>query len=593
MKKKPAVDPVTLEIIRFALQGVVDEMSVTMARAAFSVNIKTRFDMSCALFDRECRLLAQGEKICQPAFVGALVMFARKLRDAYGEHRLRPGDMLVANDPFLWATHLPDISLFAPLYAPEGGRPIAYLMCIGHHSDMGGRAPGGYFGDSTEIYQEGLIIPPVRLVKNGQLDQEILDFIIANVRTKEDNIGDFTAQIASIRTGQARFADLVERYGRASLEAYTDAILDQVEKRFAAALAVIPEGRYQGEDWLDDDGFSDDPVRLAVDLVVGNGKVTIDLSRCPKQLRGPFNCTPAQAYTKAFYAIKAMIDPDGPVNDGCYRLVDLIAPEGSVVNPRRPAPVNMGWETSNRILEATLLALAQAMPDRALAQCKRTIGVTAYGGMSAKGEPFAFFEALGGGYGGRATKDGIDGIQPHSQNTADAEVEELEASFPIRVERFELIADSDGAGRFRGGLGIRKEVLFPESEVRWSCAADGRRFSPRGLYGGGNGRGMRYVVAQGTPREKVVEGKVTLNVPPNTPVCLETPGGGGYGNPLERPVADVLRDVRQQKVSRERARDVYGVVVSIAADGTITVDATATAAARKRALKAAVAGAAR
>lgn len=582
-KLKPEVDPVTMEIVRYALQGVVDEMTVTLVRAAYSVNIKTRFDMSCAVFDRNCQLLAQSEKICQPGFVGALVMFARKIRETYGENRLLPGDVLVVNDPFLWATHLPDIALFAPLFGDDGGPPYAYLMCIAHHSDMGGRAPGGYVGDTTEIYQEGLIIPPTRLVKEGTLDQEILDFIVANVRTKHDNIGDFTAQIAAIRTGQTRFDDLHRGYGRAALQAYTDGLLDQAERRFAIALAEIPDGEYFGEDWLDDDGIIDEPVRLAVKLTVNKGKLIVDLSPSAKQVRGPFNCTPAQAYSKAFYGIKAMVDPDGPVNGGCYRLVQLVAPEGSVCNPRRPAAVAMGWETSNRVLEATLLALASAMPQRALAQCKRTIGVTGYGGMNPKTqEPYAFFEAIGGGYGARATKDGIDGIQPHTQNTADAEVEELEASFPVQVQSFELITDSEGAGRYRGGLGIRKEVKFQGHEVNWSCPADGRRFVPRGIHGGGEARGLAYVLDRGQPGERAIENKATIRVPGDTAMCIQTPGGGGYGDPHERPVEDVLRDVRQGKVSAGRARAVYGVEISSGTGGSLTVDPAATRALRAK-----------
>lgn len=571
------VDPVTMEIVRYALQGVVDEMTVTLVRAAYSVNIKTRFDMSCAVFDRDCQLLAQSEKICQPGFVGALVMFAKKIRETYGDDRLGPGDMLAVNDPFLWATHLPDVALFAPLFPPGGGAPYAYLMCIAHHSDMGGRAPGGYVGDTTEVYQEGLIIPPVRLVKGGVLDPELMDFILANVRTKHDNIGDFTAQVAAIRTGQARLDDLCSRYGQAQLQAYTDGLLDQAERRFAIALADIPDGEYEGEDALDDDGITDDPVRLAAKLTVKQGRVTVDLSGSASQVRGPFNCTPAQAYSKAFYAIKAMVDPDGPVNGGCYRLVQLVAPEGSICNPRRPAAVAMGWETSNRVLEATLMALAQALPERALAQCKRTIGVTGYGGINPKTrEPYAFFEAIGGGYGARATKDGIDGIQPHTQNTADAEVEELEASFPVQVRSFELITDSEGAGRFRGGLGIRKEVVFQGHEVTWSCPADGRRFVPRGIHGGHDASGLSYVLDRGGPLERTIDSKASLRVAGDTSMCIQTPGGGGYGDPHERPVEDVLRDVRQGKVSQGRARSVYGVEILTGGDGRLAVDEGAT-----------------
>lgn len=580
------VDPVTLEIVRYALQGVVDEMTVTLVRAAYSVNIKTRFDMSCAVFDRNCQLLAQSEKIAQPGFVGALVMFARKIRETWGARPLLPGDMLVVNDPFLWATHLPDIALFAPLFGPEGGEPYAYLMCIAHHSDVGGRAPGGYVGDTTEVYQEGLILPPVRLVKQGVLDEELLEVILANVRTKNDNIGDFTAQVASIRTGQQRFDDLYARYGREMLHAYTDALLDQAQQRFAIALAEVPDGEYFGEDWLDDDGITDEPVHLAVKLVAKGGRLTVDLSGSAKQVRGPFNCTPAQAYSKAFYAIKAMLDPDGPVNGGCYRLVELVAPEGSVCNPRRPAAVAMGWETSNRVLEGTLLALAQALPQRALAQCKRTIAVTGYGGINPKTrEPYAFFEAIGGGYGARASKDGIDGIQPHTQNTADAEVEELEASFPVQVKSFELIPDTEGPGKYRGGLGIRKEVVFHGHEVNWSCPADGRRFVPRGVHGGGEATGMSYVMGRGTPTERVIADKATQRVLPDVSMCIQTPGGGGYGKPFERDPQAVLLDVRQGKVSRERARGVYGVAIE-GETGTLRVDETATKALRAQGAKA-------
>ena len=581
-RAEPNADPVTLEVIRYALGSISDEMSVTLALSAFSVNIKTRLDMTCALFDRECRLISTSDKICQPGFLGVLNTYAKRVRDAYGVPRLLRGDILVVNDPFLWGTHLPDICLLAPIFDDDHIEPIAYVMCIGHHSDVGGSAPGGYVGNTTDIYQEGLVIPPIRLVREGEIDPEIMELILANVRTKRDNVGDFNAQIACLRIGEARYLELVQRHGTDALAKFSDQILDQTAARFAKLLDALPAGTYHGEDWLDDDGSGNGPIRVAVDLTFGGGKVVVDLSSCDGQVRGPFNCTPGQAASKAFYAIKAMVDPDGEVNDGAYRLIEMIAPEGLVVNPRRPAAVAMGSETSNRVMDATFLALAKAAPHLAIAQCKRTVAVSGYGGIDeSTHEPFAFFEAIGGGYGGRSTKDGIDGIQPHTQNTADAEVEELEAAFPVTVDRFEFVSDSEGAGRNRGGLGLRKVLRF-HTEITWSFPSDGRRFYPQGIHGGGEACGLRYVYDYGAPDAEIMADTGMRRVPKGVPVAIETPGGGGYGPAFDRPVEKVLADVQSGRISLERARIAYGVAIrsTIGDEGdpsslTVNPDATA------------------
>jgi N-methylhydantoinase B len=570
------LDPISLEIARYAFQAVVDEMSVALARSAFSINIKTRFDMSCALFDRHCRLVAQSDKIFQAGLVGALVMYSKNIRDAFGVDRMKPEDVLVVNDPFLWGTHLPDLTLFAPLFEPGEDGPIAYLMCIGHHSDFGGQTPGGLVAEATQIYQEGLIVPPVRLVKAGQLNDDVLDLMLANVRTRQDNEGDFMAQLAAIRVGSERFRELVDRWGSKGIAEFGDALIETTAARFARALSYLPPGRYYGEDWLEDDGAGSEPLRVAVELVAEGGHVTVDLSHSAKQTAGAVNCSPAIAYSKAFYAIKAMLDPNGVVNDGCYRLVSMIAPEGSIVNPRRPAATSLGWETAGRVAEATFFALAIAMPEKALAQCKRSTANSGYGGVDPRtGRQFAFFEVLGGGLGARAAKDGVDGTQVHTTNTADAQAEELEAELPILIERFEFVADSEGPGRFRGGLGLRKVVRFRGIEVVWNCPSDGRRIAPRGIFGGGDARPLRYIYAFGREDERIVEKKGMLKVPPDTPIAIESPGGGGYGPPMARSAELVLADVVLGKISIDRAYSLYGVKLT-ETEGELQIDHEAT-----------------
>ncbi len=565
------MDPIRFEVIRNALLEATEEMAIALKRSAYSVNIKTRSDFSCAFFDRDLRTIAQASG--QPVHLGSLSEFVPRLIRDYGAERLRAGDAILANDPYLGGVHLNDITLISPVFLPSPsgrgvggeGELLGYVANLAHHIDVGGGAPGS-IGAFREVFQEGIIIPPVKLVQAGKIVPDIFKLVLAQIRSKRETAGDFRAQIAANHTGVRRLSDLAARTGTDTLRAYMDALLDYTERRSRAELRALPHGVFSAEGVVDNDGYTDEPVRLVASVTINDDGVLFDFTGSDPQRRAPVNSTYSMTFAACAYVLKCLIDSDVPVNSGFYRTVRMVAPAGTVVNCTPPAPVVGGWETQTRLCDIIFKAFAQAIPERMPAGTKAMMAQVAFGGINPReevgaGSPrpyYAYYEAIAGGYGARATKDGADAVQAHGQNTENAPIEQSENNYPFRIARYELIEDSEGAGKFRGGLGLRRDYLFPDHEVSFTILSDRDRWGPHGLFGGLSGLKASYIL---NPDGDAIQlsSKTTVQLQAGDIISFRSCGGGGYGDPYERDPQLVLRDVREGKVSAERAREVYGV----------------------------------
>jgi N-methylhydantoinase B len=556
MQSPTSVDPITFEVIRHALVEATEEMAVTLRRSAYSTNIKTRADFSCAFFDHRLRTIAQA--FTQAVHLGSMVESVPRAVEEYGAQDLGSGDALLTNHPYPVGAHLNDITLITPVYHRD--RLIGYVANLAHHVDVGGGAPAS-IGAFREVYQEGVIIPPVKLVRSGQLVPDVFRLILAQIRSKHETAGDFRAQVAANNTGARRVAALLERYGPDVLSVYLDALVAYTERRTRAAVARLPRGTFTAEGQVDNDGYTDRPVRLVAKVVIDDEDILFDLTGCDPQRRAPVNSTHAQTFSACAYVLKCLIDPDIPTNSGFYRLVRLIAPPGTVVNCTPPAPVVGGWETHSRLTDVLLKALSVALPERIPAGTKAMQCHAGFGGLDPRtGEYYCYLETLAGGYGGRVGRDGPDAVQAHGQNTENAPVEEVELHYPVRITRYELVEDSGGAGKYCGGLGLRRDYLFPDHAVTFTILADRDREGPWGLFGGEPGRRAEYILnPDGEARR--LSSKTTLELQPGDVVSYRTCGGGGYGPPRERETERVVRDVRAGKVSARRAQEVFGVTI--------------------------------
>jgi N-methylhydantoinase B len=556
---KPRVDLIRFEVVRNSLIAAVDEMGVALQQSAYSSNIKTRADFSCMFFDRNLRAVAQA--FTQPIHLGGLFHLVPVVIRKYGADRLGPGDGILTNHPFLGGVHLNDVTLISPVY--NQGELFGYLASLAHHVDVGGGAPAS-IGAFRETYQEGIIIPPVKLVKAGVADEDIFQFFLANIRAKHETAGDLRAQLAANKLGSRRIAGLVDKYGARTLDGYIDELIGYTARRTRHEISKLPQGTFQAEGFLDDDGITEEPIRLCATITIQDEDVLIDLSGTSAQRRAPMNSTYAQTFSSCAYFLKVLMDPDLPVNDGYYRSIRVIAPEGTVANAVHPAAVVGGWEVSIRWIDIFFKAISEALPGRICAGGKAMQCHAGFGGFDPRPHRgaknyYCFLETLAGGYGGRLGKDGPDAVQTYSQNTENAPVEETELNYPVRITRYELVPDSDGPGKYRGGLGLRRDYVFPDHEPTFTILADRLKFPPQGLFGGGPGKLAYYALIDQDGRETPLRSKTTFTVPQGCSVTMQTCGGGGYGPALERDPRMVLEDVVEGKISAARAREIYKV----------------------------------
>jgi N-methylhydantoinase B len=569
------MDLIRFEVIRRALEATSDEMCVALARASYSTNIKTRLDLSCALLDRHGRVI--GQSAAQPCHIAAMNIIVRAAVKGYGEHNLEPGDQLVTNDPYQGGVHLNDIVVLAPIF--HRGCIVAYSANLAHHVDVGGSYAGS-LAASREVYQEGIILPIVKVAKRGDLDTDVFKMFMANVRAKKETAGDFRAQIAANALGARRLVEVLERFGLESPDDFAEELFAYTEKRTREAFRQLPNGTVSAQDALDDDGHTDEPVHFKIAITINDDLLHFDFTGTDRQRPSPMNATLTQTFAACAFVTRCLIDRDIPVNDGFFRMIKVTAPEGSAVNARSPVGVAGGWEVSLRLCDLLFQAFAKSLPEKVPAGCKAMVCHAVFGGVDPRnGESYVFIETLGGGHGGRSRSDGPDVVQTHHQNTQNTPIEEMEVFYPVRTLRYELIPDSGGAGKFRGGLGVLREYTFPDHDVVFTVLADRRKFPPRGLFGGEDGRTARYTYIDPAGQAKTLGSKTTFTVPAGGVVRYETCGGGGYGDPLERDPDLVCADLKERKVSPEAAGR-YGVAVW---PGTLEIDLTETERLRRKA----------
>jgi N-methylhydantoinase B len=532
-------DPVELEIFKSLFHSIAEEMGAALRRTAFSPNIKERRDYSCAVFDGAGEVVAMGDHM--PVHLGSMPM---SVRAAVETLTLNAGDVAILNDPFCGGTHLPDITLVAPVFlggtkARRSAKPTFYVASRAHHADVGGTYAGS-MGICREIYQEGIRIPPIKLIAGGELQDDVFRLLLNNVRTPEEREGDLNAQIAACHTGAARLLEITERYGLARVQQVMGELQEYSEKLMRAFLGKVPHGRYEAEDFLDDDGAGSGSVRIAVALIfqsaaAGKPLVTVDFTGSSPQVAGSINAVDAIAFSACFYVFRCLLQEDVPAAAGLMRPVRMIAPKGTVVNARPPAAVAGGnVETSQRIVDVLLRALAKAMPDRVPAGSSGTMNNLTIGGIDERtGEPFAYYETIAGGMGARPDRAGVSGVHTHMTNSLNTPAEALEYAYPLRVTEYSLRKGSGGAGKFRGGEGIVREVeLLADSEV--TLLADRRSRGPYGLQGGADGAPGKTEIIHRDGTRKTLPGKASVRLKKGDRVRIESPAGGGWGNAKDR-----------------------------------------------------------
>ncbi len=565
MSRGAALDPVLLEVLRNRLEAVADEMEVTLLKSAASPIVKEGLDASAALFNIRGETIAQAAAI--PIHLGALQCAAQRIVRAFPPERMRDGDAFILNDPYDGGTHLPDITLAAPVFSDGQAVALACTMC--HHQDVGGHTPGSVPTDATELYQEGVIIPATQLFRAGELDDNLFALLTRNVRLPDVFTGDLMAQVAAGRLGGIRLRELFTAHGTDTVLAYIEELLTRAETLTRREIAAIPDGEYRFEDYLDNDGVTlDRRVKIVATLRVSGSSMTFDFTGTDGQVRGPFNSVPASTLSAVYYAVRAISDSSVPNNGGCFRAVDAVLPEGTVVNPRPPAPVSCRTATIKRIADTILGALARALPGRMPAANSGTLLVMAFGGRDPEtGRAFVASELAAGGMGARPRKDGIDAIETDVSNCMNIPVESVEMSFPLRIRRAGLWADSGGAGQFRGGLGLAKVFEATTTDVMISHRGERFASAPWGLHGGAPGRSaFAFILRRDGGREELPSKKMIV-LHPGDQLWEYIAGGAGYGDPLDRDPARVLADVLDGKVSREAARESYGVVIESAGNG--------------------------
>ncbi|MFL6228666.1 MAG: hydantoinase B/oxoprolinase family protein [Pyrinomonadaceae bacterium] len=547
-RRQPKFDPVTLEIYRALYTSVAEEMGVALRRTAFSPNIKERRDYSCAVFDAAGQVIAQGDHM--PVHLGSM---PASVASALATLRIEPGDIVALNDPFAGGTHLPDVTLVAGVFGEEGRgdgvtgrrggkqqksprrrvapspRPLFFVANRAHHADIGGASPGS-MGMATDIYGEGLRIPPVKLVKAGRTDEDLMRLLMANVRGATERRADFEAQIGSLKTGAARLLEIVARAGAREAREYAAHLIEYSARRMRAVIREMPDGVYEAEDALDGDGVTGVPVVLRVHVEIKGERARVDFTGSAAQVAGPLNAVEAITLSAVSYVFRCLVGADEvPASAGLVAPIELVAPRGTVVNAAPPASVAGGnVETSQRVVDVLFKALAQALPDRVPAASQGTMNNLTIGGVDQHGREFAYYETVAGGMGARPSADGMSAVHTHMTNSLNTPAEALEYAYPLRVRRYAVREGSGGDGQTRGGCGVVREIetLVP---ARASLLADRRNVGPYGLAGGEPGRAGVDAIIRGGGTVEGIDAKGSWQLGVGDRVRIETPGGGGHG----------------------------------------------------------------
>jgi len=519
------LDSVSFEILKNSLISIAEEMGVVLRRSSFSPNIKERRDFSCALFSATGQLVAQGEHI--PVHLGAMPYAVQAVLKEF-EDDLSEGDDIILNDPYRGGTHLPDITMVSPIFFKE--RLVGFAANRAHHSDVGGVTPGSMSALSRDVNQEGIRIPPVKLWAEGKSNRQLLNFVLTNVRTPDERLGDLRAQRAANLVGAKRLTEVLKKSSISSVESGMDQLIDYSEKLMVKRIRELPTKSSSAIDYLDDDGFGTTDIPVKVKITVGGESIGFDFSGSARQVQGPLNAVYSVTLSAVYYVVRCMTDPSIPANAGCFKPIEVKAPSGTIVNAEPPAPVAGGnVETSTRIVDVTLKAFSSIIPERVCAACQGTMNNVTIGGVDPRnGKYFTYYETIAGGFGARHNKDGVDGIHSHMTNTLNTPVEALESAYPLRIRRYELVRGSGGRGRSRGGLGIRRdtEVLAEGSTI--SLMGERQRRGPYGLFGGKSGSPGVYGIVRRN-RITSLSSKTTISANSGDVLTVTTPGGGGYG----------------------------------------------------------------
>ncbi len=516
-------NPILLEVFKNKLSSVSEEMGVSLNRTAFSPNIKERRDFSCAIFDDNGDMIAQAAHI--PVHLGSMPL---SVKEAIGEFEFEPGDMVILNDPFKGGTHLPDITIVAPVFVDGVDRPVFYVANRAHHSDVGGMSSGS-MPLATSIFQEGIIIPPLKIVKRGEVDEQLKKFLLNNVRTPYEREGDLLAQIMANMTGLKRMKELIGKYGLETVEFYSKSLMDYSESIMRKTIRGIPDGVYSFVDYMDDDGIERQKIRIKVTITIEGDKAKLDFSETDKQVAGSINAVYAITLSAVLYVFRSLVEEDIPTNAGCLRPVEVVTRKGSLVDATFPAAVVGGnVETSQRIVDVILGALAMALKHEIPAASQGTMNNVAIGGIDERtGGPFTYYETLGGGMGASFRSHGESAIHSHMTNTLNTPIEALEYSYPFMVTEYSIRKGSGGKGKFKGGDGLVREIrLLSDAEI--TVLSERRRLAPYGLEKGEAGSTGRNILIE-DGKERLMPPKFNVKVKKGAVLRVETPGGGGYG----------------------------------------------------------------
>lgn len=554
--RQQGIDPIRLEVIRNALVAASEEMSITIWRTSRSTVVREILDFSTAVFDADGNNIAQSARI--PVHLNSMSDCLRTILDRFIPlDQWQDGDVIVTNDPYSGGQHLPDIQTFRPVFVD--GKRVAIVGTLCHHVDVGGGAAGSYYAAATEVFHEGIRIPPLRLVDRGVLNSGVFEMLLHNVRQPDETRGDLNAQIAALGIGERAVARMARKYGAASLEAAMAAILDGSEAMMRAALKALPDGEASFVELVDDDGQSEDPITLAVKIIKRGDTIALDFEGSSPQVRGPVNNTPAMTCSAVYYALLAALGGDIPANSGCYRPVTVALPEGSVVNAVFPAPVAGRMVVNHRIATAVFGALAGIMPQRIPAAYYAISYVYALQTTNPQGKRQVYFDIEVGGWGGHAGGDGASALSCGLHNNTNAPIEMVEAKYPVTFMKYGLIPDSGGAGQFRGGLGLVREWRLDAVEGSLSTNFERFRHAPYGIKGGAPGSLSRTIVTHPDGSKASLRSKVSgIPLKRGDIVTIETSGGGGYGDPASRDPQRLARDLAEGLVTPEAAGSLYG-----------------------------------
>ena len=542
---KPAIDPVTVEVIGNAIASIADEMGETLVRASFSTNIKERRDCSTVIFDAAGRTLYQAEHI--PIHLGSLMGVVEEILKRHDIATIQDGDIFIGNDAYTGGgTHLPDIVLASPIFYEK--RLVGWATNLAHHADFVDRA-------HAHIFQEGLRIPPIRLQRAGEIQNDVFELILLNCQVPHERRADIRAQMAANSFGVKRFRALCERYGVDLLELVFDELLNYAERRMRAGISQIPDGTYKFEDIFECDEF-EEMLTFKVAIEVKGDEMHLDFRGNPPQVRASLNMVETALLATVYYAVKTVTDPDAPPNAGLFRPIKVISSPGSILSASSPAAVNGRTNTCQRVVDLVHGALAEAIPERIIAACNGAVVSTTFSGTNPRtGEFYVYLETLGGGFGARATKDGLDGVQVHITNTSNLPIEGLEMEYPLRVERYELVRDSGGCGKWRGGMALRRKIRILGHDCRVDARGTRRLTGPWGLFGGMEGG--RFSVESDAGEPAYDKNKIELG--DGQAISITTPGAGGYGPPADRDRNLVKQDLAEDRISKKTAEEVYGL----------------------------------